>query len=125
MKTRDLSFHIAAFKNSARTPNPSRKSALPKWIKYRRFNMSLPTPSRFFVETLQPSTPAATAIDRYNHTAAFRYPRSPRQHLQLSLSPLLFTKLRVVDIIDHIQLNYGILSRHVISSLDIRMSMFS
>ena len=95
----------------------------------------------FFVTPLAPLPADATPVDRHNHTIASADLLTIIQGVQalktfaLSLvGPLIAatlkhpttgcTKVRIVDIIDHVTINYGTLSRADLSILDKRMTTY-
>ena len=95
----------------------------------------------FSIAPLAPLSADATPVDRHNHTIASADLLVIIQGVQtlktfaLSLvgsviSATLhhpttgFTKVRIVDIIDHITVNYGVLSRADLSTLDKRMTTY-
>ena len=96
----------------------------------------------FFVPPLDPLPADATSIDKYNHSIKSADLLVIIQAVQtlktfalsivgsvisatLKHPTLGFTKLRLVDIIDHVTQNYGILSRSDLAILDARLTSYS
>ena len=106
------------------------------------FALANPGQDSFSIKPLPPLDANASSVDRYNHSTASADLLVVIQAVQtlkvfaLSIvgsviSATLkhpqhgFTRLRLVDIIDHVSLNYGTLSRSDILTLDARLTTYS